>query len=88
MVNFVWGLTLGLLGAAVFLGSASARPLGFDQPCSETVYCDPILASLGLVGFLVMFAAPLLFWVVAPGLEWLNRHLPSRFRDEPPPGRP
>jgi len=76
MRNFFMGLALGLLGAVLWIVAsvvAAFATVGDDEP---DLFADPVSGSLVVIGFLVMFLGPFLFWLVLPVGGWLRR----RFR--------
>lgn len=85
MRTFLFGLVLGLLGAILWLLVPVVRELNGAPACSKSLYCDPVLHTLQLVGLGFAVLAPIFLSIVIPSYDWVNRHLPERWRDLPPP---
>ena len=78
MRYFVFGLGLSLLGALLWVAGGIQLSLVDPGPCNESVYCTPVVEFLRAIGFLVMIAAPFLFWLVLPVAWWIQHHKPER----------
>jgi drug/metabolite transporter (DMT)-like permease len=71
--NFFMGLALGLLGAILWIVAsiiAAAASLAEDE---KDLFADPVSGALAVVGFVVMFFGPLLFWLIVPVAGWWRR---------------
>lgn len=73
MGNFFKGLALGVLGALLWIVARIAWVVGALAVGSDDPWEDPTSASLMVVGLVVMFAGPILFWFVTPVVGWWRR---------------
>jgi len=76
MRNFFMGLVVGLLGAILWIQTILIRDVGQMLMGEEAWRRDELLVAVAMVGFLVMFLGPILFWGLLPVGGWLWR----RFR--------
>lgn len=69
MKNFIIGLGIGLLGALLWVLSSVVAGTGEGLGAEPL----PILHTLMTVGFVVMVAAPVIFWIVLPIWKLVKR---------------
>jgi len=73
MLKFVAGLGCAILGLLVWaLGSVAAAGATLEEG-SDSIFADPAAGAMMVVGFTLMFAVPLLFWLLLPIVGWVRR---------------
>lgn len=71
MKNFALGLGLGLLGTLLWVVASVVQGVGVGVGVGGK--SSPLLTVLMVIGFVVIFAAPVTFWIVLPIKNRLSR---------------
>ena len=69
MKNFAIGLGIGLLGVILWVLASVVQGLGTGVGGKSL----PLLTVLMIIGFVIMFAGPVTFWIILPIKNRLSR---------------
>lgn len=73
MRNFFFGLALGLLGAILWVVASIVAGVAQVAEGENDLFADPVSGSLVVIGFVVMFLGPAIYWFIVPVLGWFRR---------------